>query len=306
MGDLRHCCCRARRPLRLAVSVSQSAICVLAELVDPRHTVAHTDSDAPYAVAEGDDPAVWLVEQFARLTSWLVRRWGRHTRYDVRVTGGVTNASSELIAALARARRLIAQQDSEAPAMINGSTVPHSRPPWNAQVAHTVYGVSEAARRLEAVVRREVSGSIIARGGSDENTDASIVALDALSAALPTKEAREITRSLSGWTTRLLRLKAIDEAVTWLPIRTQTLCGDCGTPLDMGVCPACGWVARPPRCPYCKTMHLRRADRAFVVMCFYPGCEDRDGNSPPFARLDISAITHRAILAWSDGLVEGG
>lgn len=249
---------------------------------------------------------MWLVALSARLTDRLVRRWGRRTRYDVRVTGGVTDASNELIAALARARRLIAHSDDDMPAMINGSTVPDSRPPWNVQVAHTVYGVAEAARRLEAVTRQDVSGSTLARGGSDENTDASIAALDALSAALPSKQARDIMRSLSGWTTRLKRLKAFDEAATWVPIRTQSICGQCGTPLDAGVCPACGWVARPPQCPYCKTLHLRRADRAFVVMCFYPGCEDRDGNSPPFARLDISSITHRAILAWSDGLVEGG
>jgi len=190
--------------------------------------------------------------------------------------------------------------------MINGTSVPESRPPWNVRVANTVYGVSEAARRLEAELRQQVAGSVIERGGSYANTDDAIAALDALTAAIPSKQAQDVMRFLSGSTTQLLRLSAIDEAVIWRPIRATTVCGRCGTVLNDGICPACDWRARPPVCPYCETMHLRRADRAYVVMCWYPGCEDSDGNSPPFARLDISSITGRAILAWSDGLVEGG
>lgn len=248
---------------------------------------------------------MWLVALAARITDALARLWARSTRYDRQVAGGITGASAELIAALHRARLLVSEHDNDRPAMITGSNAAGSREPWNRHVAYTVLGVQEAARRLEAATRLQVAGTVIARGCSDTSTDAAIEALDALTAAVPSKQAQDITRQLAGWTTSLLRLPAIDEAVIWLPIRSQTLCGECGSLLSDGVCPLCGWQSRPPRCPYCSTMHLRRADRAFVVMCFYPGCHDRDGNCPPFARLDVSSVTGGAILAWSDGLVEG-
>jgi len=249
---------------------------------------------------------VWIVALTAHITARIVRAWARLSHYDERVTGGVTQASSDLIDALRRARLLISEPNADQPAMITGATVPHSKEPWNIHVAQTVYGISVAARRLEAVTRMQVSGSVLERGGADACTDSAIEALSALSAAVPSKDAQEIDRALSGWTASVLRLKDIDERVIWLPIRTQTKCPNDGARLEYGTCPECGWRAHPPKCPYCQTMHLRRADRAFVVMCFYPGCEDRDGTSPPFARLDISDVTGRAILAWADGLVEGG
>jgi len=242
-----------------------------------------------------------LVEYAVRTALALARWWVG--RYDATVSGGVNRASAALLDALARARKLIGEPDTDAPAMITGSSVPGSRAPWNARAAYAVFAVAEGARTLEL----DLSPRQTPRGGSDTNTDDAIVALGAIADTANGRDANAVHRQLGSWTTQLLRLPAIDEATAWAPIRLSTRCGRDGSVLDdRHVCPVCGWQARPPICPYCRTANLRLAERSFVVMCFYPGCKDRDGNMPPFARLDVSTIDARAILAWSDGLVEGG
>jgi hypothetical protein len=148
--------------------------------------------------------------------------------------------------------------------------------------------VTAAARSLEARLRDQVAGGAhVTRGGSDANTDDAITSVATLSEAVPAKQAREIIRDLTRWTLRFARLKAIDEAVLWQPIRMRP------------------GSSRAPVCPYCHTPNLRVADRSYVVMCFYPDCPgDSNGTVPPFARLDVDRRTGAVILAWDDGLTE--
>jgi hypothetical protein len=203
------------------------------------------------------------------------------------VAGADNGDDSGLLAALHRARDLVPEPD-QAEALMPAGTVPGSRPPWNAGAADAVYDVSEAARRLETQLRREVTGTTINRGGSDRNTDDAIEALPVLAGAIPAKRARDVQRTLSRWTLRMLRLPAIDEAIIWQPIRMRP--GD----------------NRPPVCPFCATPNLRVSDRSYVVMCFYPECPgDSNGTRPAFARLDVDKGSAAVMLVWDDGLIEG-
>jgi hypothetical protein len=150
-----------------------------------------------------------------------------------------------------------------------------------------VFDVSEGARRLEAELRLEVTGTALDRGHSDANTDDAIAALGVLPTALTRQREREVSAWLGRSVLRFLRLRDIDEAILWTPIRMRP--GE----------------NKPPVCPYCKTPNLRVADRSYIVMCFNPDCAgDSNGTRPAFARLQLHQRSGAAMLVWDDGLTE--
>jgi hypothetical protein len=195
----------------------------------------------------------------------------------------VADAAAELTGAITHAATLIAQPDATATSTTGSAAT--SRPPWNQSAANAFFDATEGVRRLEPSLRLAVTGHAGARrGGSDANTAAAIAAVVALSEAVSDDSAGLVARLLGRWVTGVQRLRAVDEAETWRPLRT--------TP-----------GALPPVCPWCGTYSLRAAQRSGNVACFLPGCADSDGNRPQ-GRLDVSRLTGDVILAWADGTVQ--
>ncbi len=135
-----------------------------------------------------------------------------------------------------------------------------------------------------------------ARGGSDGNTAAALKAIKNLGAALP-REVRDskgklvwpcqelAARLLERVVAMIGQLPAVDDVPKWSKIR-----------------PGPGGL--PPKCPYCETYSLRVSLQAGIVVCVFPNCEDADQRTPPQARMELSRVDGRAVLAWRDGLVQ--
>lgn len=189
----------------------------------------------------------------------------------------VAEAAAELADAIEAALACITEPDQDTPAMITGA---HggtgSRPPWNPQAATAYFGATQAIRTLEAELTITVTGHPARpRGGSHANTIDAITMITRLTTDPGT------ARQLHRIATPCDRLPARDQATRWIPIRLTP-----GEP-------------RPPLCPYCGHPSLRLADRAYVVMCFYPHCQDGDGRRP-FARLDVNRLNGEPMLIWND------
>ena len=199
------------------------------------------------------------------------------------MTTTIAEAAAELTAALAAAHACIAHPDTDTPAMITGShTGTGSRPPWNTPAADAALTAHQAIRHLEATLTLEITGRPArTRGGSDANTWRAIHQITSLAATIPTHAADTIARQLHHLATPAKRLPAIDEATRWIPIRLTT-----GAP-------------HPPLCPACDHPSLRLADRAYIVMCFYPHCPGLAGERA-FARLDMNRLTGEPMLIWND------
>jgi hypothetical protein len=198
-------------------------------------------------------------------------------------------AARELARVLLTAGVLIAVQDrSPTTGQLRRNSGTRSRLPGNVQAFYVLTDAHEGVRRLEADLRREVSGSTQPRGGSDANTRAALDAIVNLSAAADPDSARYAARLLMRWTVAGLRLPGIDEATRWRPIRGAN-------------------GSAPPQCPYCATFSLRLAEGAYVVACFNPDCEGRDADDRrPVARLDVARVPpHDPVLVWGDGTVQG-
>jgi hypothetical protein len=137
----------------------------------------------------------------------------------------------------------------------------------------------EGVRRLEASMRRDVTGRTgPRRGGSDANTDAAIKAIEALAHGVGDDAAADAGRILERWSRRIRELPAVDESQPWRKMP--------------GVA-----------CPYCDFPMLWVQARAGRVACLRGGaCLDSDGR-PPTGRLDVSRLTGDPLIMWNDGLV---
>jgi hypothetical protein len=197
----------------------------------------------------------------------------------------VAAAADELGRGLAAAARLISRPDVTATSS-RAATPAGSAPPWNTAAAAAVLDAHEGIRRAEASLRRQVTGHPgDRRGGSTVNTYRALDAVVRLAEAIPDEDRVRIARILRRWDAATRRLTAVDQLARWIPIRAQA-------------------GGRPPACPYCRTFSLRVAERSGVIVCFYPGCADADGERP-YGRLDMSRITGDPVIAWNDGLTEG-
>ena len=193
----------------------------------------------------------------------------------------VAEEAAELRRALAAAKACTAIHDADTAAMIGPATAAHSTPPWNPQAAYAVTGIHAAVRDIEARLYREVTGQEPrTRGGSDRNTILAIERIPTLAAFAAATQ--WVIRELRQITIPALQLPAVGERDRWIPIRL--------TPGDH----------KPPLCPYCGHPSLRLAERAYVVMCFYPSCADGDGNRP-HARLDVNRLDGTPVLIGADG-----
>lgn len=192
---------------------------------------------------------------------------------------GLADACAELAALLPAAAVLIAEPDADGSA--GSRPAPSSRPPWNSAAASAVTGAAEGVRRLEASMRRDVTGHTgPRRGGSAANTMAALGAIASLGHGVSEEDARHAAAIIGRWTREIRELPAIDEAEQWTRVRGAI-------------------------CPYCGFAMLQLARRSGRVTCLrYGACTDGDGSHP--AGLVQQSVTGDPIIAWSDGYIQYG
>lgn len=192
------------------------------------------------------------------------------------MTADLAAACAELTRLLPAAAALLAQPDEDG---TSGSSQPASRPPWNSQAAAAWTDAAEGVRRLEASMRRDVTGRTgPKRGGSGANTIAAIAAIGNLAHAVGDDAAATAAAILERWARRIRELPAIDESEPWRRLH--------------GVA-----------CPYCTVAMLWIQPRAGTVTCLrHEACYDGDGRHP-IGRVYISQIDAVPRVAWNDGLV---
>jgi hypothetical protein len=195
----------------------------------------------------------------------------------------VADAAHTLTACIAAAEALIAHLDATGPGFISGAAVA-SQPPWNAAVANALMDAHAGLRRLEAQVRRRVTGSVLARGGSDASTRSAIEALVNFAPTLARHHAAEVARQMDRWSVSVMSLPAVDHLPYWMPIR-----------LSDG-------SATPP-CPYCGTPSLRRHEAYGVVACLKPSCPAATGGRRPWAQIGRDD-RGRMTWWWPDGTTQ--
>lgn len=164
----------------------------------------------------------------------------------------------------------------------NRAKVSGSPAPWHAEAAAILLDITEGARRLEASLRRDVSGRLgDRRGNSTPNTRAALKSAVRLCEALDDGQVKTAARIVAHWVTAARQLRDIDEADRWepLPRRPGTL---------------------PPPCDHCQTYSLRWNRRSGEVRCVLPDCRDDDGHRP-VARMEIGRFSGQAALVWRDG-----
>jgi len=207
------------------------------------------------------------------------------------VSGELAQACEELGSWLAIAETLTALPDIEPGGRRAGK--PGSRPPGNQAALGVIMDAHAGVRALEAEFRFEVTGTRRPRGGSGANTEVALSALPDLADAVPVQHEAgrpcrcahcEALRQVGRWALAVRQLPAVDDAPRWVKLRA-------------------GPDGLPPRCPFCETFSLRLAVESGEIWCWFPGCEDGDGNQPK-ARVEISRIGGIPVLAWSSGLVQ--
>jgi hypothetical protein len=188
----------------------------------------------------------------------------------------LTEACAAIAAWLPVAQALTRRPDTDG---TTGTGQPASRPPWNPAAAAAAMDAHEGLRRLEASMRREVTGHPgPRRGGSDDATTEAIKAIENLGNAVTAKAMAQAARILDRWSRQIQELPAIDQAEPW-----RRLSG----------------VA----CPYCQHPMLRVRPRQGIVTCLRHGaCSDEDGRHP-IGRVDISQLSGTPVIRWNDGLV---
>jgi hypothetical protein len=207
------------------------------------------------------------------------------------MTDSLAASCAELAAWLPAAAALTARPDTDGTA---GSGQPGSAPPWNTPAAYALTDAAEGLRRLEASMRRDVTGRTgRRRGGSGANTMAALKAIETLAYGLPERHVYEYdekgrqkpcqcphcraARIVGRWSRKIRELPAVDDAEPWRRVSAT--------------------------CPYCGLGMLRVQARSGRVACLRGGaCLDGDGR-PPVGHLDVSPLTGDPQVRWNDGLV---
>ena len=196
-----------------------------------------------------------------------------------RMTSPVAEAVAELIPALDDAHHSIYHPDTETPAMITGGhPVTGSSPPWNTPAADAYFTATATIRQLEVELLLAANLPIRPRGGTHTNTLTSLQMITRLDSSDAT--AARIHHAQ----TPCDRLPARDTQERPIPIRLTP-----GAP-------------KPPLCPYCRTAQLRLLQRAGRVLCFYPDCQDGNGQRPA-ASLTRNYLDGTPQLIGDDGTI---
>lgn len=157
-----------------------------------------------------------------------------------------------------------------------------SSAPWHQEAGPLLYSIAEEARKLEASLRRDVSGRLgQRRGGSDANTTAALLSICRLAYGVPEQDARRAARIISRWIRNARQVIDQDERAKPVPVRPGR---------------------RRPPCPYCGTFSLRVVPRDGAIWCINRGCTDRDGHQPR-GTLERSTVTGGGMIVWPDGRI---
>ena len=189
------------------------------------------------------------------------------------MTDSLAASCAAIAVLLPAARALMAAPDHDG---ATGGGKPGSRPPWNPAAASAAMDAHEGLRRLEASLRRDVTGHPgRRRGGSDANTAAALKAIEALGHAVTASAMAEAARILDRWSRQIQELPAVDEAE-----HAQKI---------------------PAPCPYCGFAMLRVYPREGRVTCLRKGaCFDADGRHP-VGTMEVGRLGPQ--VRWNDGLV---
>jgi hypothetical protein len=154
--------------------------------------------------------------------------------------------------------------------------------PWHAEAAAALVVIHEEARRLEASLRREVTGNLgRRRGGSTGNTRDALAAIVKLTEAVCDDEVKTAARIVARWVTSARQIRDIDQTDRWEPL-----------PRLPGML--------PPACDWCDTYSLRMNRRTGEVRCTNSRCKDEEGRRP-VARILTGTYSGQASLVWQDG-----
>ncbi len=155
--------------------------------------------------------------------------------------------------------------------------------PWHEEAGTVLLTIHEEARRLEASLRRQITGHLgTRRGGSDRNTEAALDAIAHLVHGVPEHDARDALRIVARWIRNARQVGDIGLEDRWVPV----------PPARPG--------ELPPKCPYCQTYSLRVTTRAGLVACINRRCEDNNGE-PPRGQLERQALNGDPMIVWNDG-----
>ena len=202
------------------------------------------------------------------------------------MTGDLAAACATIARLLPVAEAMMTEPDTGIPAAATGhgraakaagsALSALSHPPWNPAAASAVMDAHEGLRRLEASLRRDVTGKLgRKRPGSDANTMAALEAIEALGCAVTASSAALAARILDRWSRQIQELPAVDEAE-----RPQRI---------------------PAACPYCHFPMLRVFPRSGQVTCLRWGaCFDADGRHP-VGTVEVGRLSPQ--VRWQDGLV---
>jgi hypothetical protein len=195
----------------------------------------------------------------------------------------VGNAARRLLGCIEAAEALIGERDATGPGFISG-TQPESQPPWNTAAANAVLDPHAGARRLEAEVRAQVTGSVIERGGSDANTRYAITYLASAASAMTAGQAEYVASKMDRWSEQAMALPAFTGQVRL-------------TRIDLP-------GQRTPPCPWCGKATLRADEALGIVICVKPSCPSagEDGKRP-WAQIDHDQAG-RLCWRWPDGTIQ--
>jgi hypothetical protein len=178
--------------------------------------------------------------------------------------------------------QLLPEQATDPTTGSGHAKVTGSPAPWHAEAAAALVVIHEEARRLEASLRREVTGNLgRRRGGSTANTREALEAIVKLSEAVCDDEVKTAARIVARWVTSARQIRDIDQADRWEPL--PRLPGHL-----------------PPACDWCSTYALRMNRRTGEVRCTNNRCRDDDGRRP-VARIVTGTYSGQSSLVWQDG-----
>jgi hypothetical protein len=154
--------------------------------------------------------------------------------------------------------------------------------PWHAEAAAALLTIHEEARRLEASLRREVTGNLgRRRGGSQTNTREALDAIVKLTEAVCDDEVKTAARIVARWVTSARQIRDIDQADRWEPL-----------PRLPGML--------PPACDWCSTYALRMNRLTGEVRCTNSRCRDEEKRRP-VALIVTGTYSGQSSLVWQDG-----
>lgn len=192
------------------------------------------------------------------------------------------SALTEAEALLPVLARLLPEPSSGGPATGTiGRHAPESSEPWQAEAADAYWRIWFGSRKLANRLARVLE--LRERNYPAGGTGHALTAISSYATKIDPEELASTRERVEGWVTSARRIRDIDEIESWVPLPRPK-----GFP--------------PPACPYCKTLSLRMAKGREEVRCFFPQCQDYDGN-PTRARMEIGRYSAAGHLVFGDGTV---